>query len=197
VIIHRTARLPDKELQVGLPRRTTMARSLVDAAQWAATDDEARAIVAAACRQRAVRPEEICEVVRRHPRARRRSIVLETIGFAATGAETPSEIDFYKLCRAHGLPPPDRQVPRRDEQGRQRYIDALWREYGVQAEVDGGVHTDPEVWWEDQFRQNDLWIDREVVLRFPAWAIKHRPAEVAAQLRRALLAGGWRPTDLG
>jgi hypothetical protein len=197
VVVHRTATLPDKDLQVGLPRRTTMARSLVDAAQWAGTDDEARAIVAAACRQRVVLPEEVLDVLRRLPRARRRSIVLETIGYTTSGAEAISEMNFDALCRTHGLPAPDRQVPRRDERGRLRYLDAYWRRYGVHAEVDGGVHSDPEVWWRDQFRQNDLWIGGEIVVRFPAWAIRNRPAEVADQLRRALVEGGWRPADLG
>jgi hypothetical protein len=197
VAIHRTTRLPDKDIQVGLPRRTTSARSLVDAAQWATTEDEARAIVAAGCRQRVATPEEIFEVLRRMPRARRRAITLEAIGFAASGAEAVSEINFAKLCRSYGLPRPDRQVLRRDESGRPRYLDARWRRYGVCAEVDGGVHTDPEVWWNDQFRQNDLWIGKEIVVRFPAWAIRNRPAQVARQLRRALVEGGWRPADLG
>jgi hypothetical protein len=44
-------------------------------------------------------------------------------------------------------------------------------------------------------RQNDLWIKGDRILRFPAWAVRHRPAETAGQLRRALEAAGWRPTQ--
>jgi hypothetical protein len=200
VVIHRTTLLPKEDVPAGLPRRTTAARSLVDAAQWAGTDDEARAIVAAGYRQRLAAKDEILRVVRRMPRARRRAVVMEAIGYAASGAEAVSEMRFDKLCRDHGLPTPDRQVRRRDEAGRQRYLDAYWREYRVHAEVDGGVHTDPEVWWSDQFRQNDLWIAGEIVVRFPAWAIRNRPADVARQLRRALVQGGWQAppsVDLG
>jgi hypothetical protein len=193
IVVHRTTRLPDKDLAVGRPPRTAMPRSLVDAAQWASSDDEARAIVAAGCQQRLASPEEIFAVLQRMPRARRRAVVREVIGYAASGVEWPSEMNFDKLCRANGLPRPDRQVPRRDDGGLLRYLDAYWRQYGVHAEVDGGVHTDPEVWWADQFRQNDLWIGDEIVVRFPAWAITNRPAMVARQLRRALLRGGWRP----
>jgi hypothetical protein len=59
VRVHRTDALPDKDLLlVRRPPRTSMARSLVDAARWAGSDDEARAIVAAGCQQRLVRPEE-------------------------------------------------------------------------------------------------------------------------------------------
>jgi hypothetical protein len=46
--VHRTSVLPDKDLLLARrPPRTSMARSLVDAAQWARSDDEARAIIAA------------------------------------------------------------------------------------------------------------------------------------------------------
>ena len=194
IAVHRTTHLPDRDLVADHPPRTSMARSLIDAAQWATTDDEARAIGATGCQQRRTSPQEIFAVLRRMPRARRRAIVREVIGYAASGVEWLSEMNFDKLCRAHGLPVPDRQVPRRDERGRQRYLDAYWRKYGVHAEVDGGVHTNPEVWWADQFRQNDLWIGDEIVVRFPAWAIANRPTEVVGQLRRALISGGWQPS---
>jgi hypothetical protein len=159
----------------------------------ATRDDDARAVVAAGCQPRLTSPNEILAVLQRMPRARRRTIVREVIGYAASGVEWLSEMNFDRLCRANGLPKPDHQVPRRDETGRLRYLDAFWREYGVHAEVDGGVHSNPEVWWADQFRQNDLWIDKEIVVRFPAWAVTNRPDQVARQLRRALIRGGWRP----
>jgi hypothetical protein len=194
LVAHRSTALADKDTPPrALPPRTAMARSLVDAAQWAGSDDEARAIVAAGCQQRLVLPEELLEVTDRMPRAVRRPVILETIGYAASGAEALSEINFDKLCRAYGLPLPDRQVRRRDQNGRLRYLDAAWRRYRVLAEVDGGYHNDPEVQWADQVRQNDLWIGDEISLRFPAWALRRRPEQVASQLRRALVRGGWRP----
>jgi len=194
VVAHRTTTLPDKDIVLkGLPPRTTMARSLVDAAQWASSDDEARAVVAAGCRQRLTSPAEIFAVLDRMRRASRRPVVLETIGYAASGATALSEINFNKLCRTYRLPVPDHQVPRVDRGGRQRYLDAYWRKYRIHAEVDGGYHNDPEAYWADMFRQNGLWIEGEKVLRFPAWAIVRRPSDVAGQLRDALLESGWRP----
>jgi hypothetical protein len=170
-----------------------MARALVDAAQWADTDDEARSVVAAACQQRLTTPTEILEVVERMPRARRRAVTLETIGYVAGGSDALSEIDFVKLCRRYRLPLPDQQVKRADRTGRMRYLDAFWREFGVHAEVDGGVHLEPEVWWADMRRRNDLWVAGEISLGFPAWAVRRRAPEVAEQLRRAFCAGGWSP----
>jgi hypothetical protein len=200
IAVHRTTILPAKDvIERARPPRTSMARSIVDAAQWSRTDDAARGLIAAACRQRLVSSEEIAEVAYRMPKARRRSVVLETVGFTSRGAEALSEIDFVKLCRRAGLPLPDQQTRRRDASGRQRRVDATWREYGVAAEVDGEVHDEPEVQWDDMFRQNDLWIDDERFLRFPSWAIRNRPDQVAGQLRRALIRGGWTPpsVDLG
>ena len=108
VVPHRTSWLPASDIvDVARPQRTTMARSLVDAAQWAAGEDEARAFVAAGCQQRRTTPDEILAVVRRMPRARRRGIVLETIGYTSRGAEAISEISFLALCRRYGLPAPD------------------------------------------------------------------------------------------
>jgi hypothetical protein len=198
VAVHRTSVLPEKDVhRRALPPRTTTARSLVDAAQWAGTDDEARAVVAAGCRQRLTTPEEIVDVLHRMRRARRRAVVLETMGYVSSGAEALSEINFDKLCRTFRLPLPDRQVPRVDRSGRLRYLDAYWRSFRVHAEVDGGYHLDPEAYWADMFRQNGLWIGGEKVLRFPAWAIVRRPAQVADQLRDAFMESGWRPGDLG
>jgi hypothetical protein len=194
VVAHRTSMLLDKDvLGRAAPPRTTMERSLVDAAQWANTDDQARAIVAAACQQRLTSPPDIFAVVERMTRARRRSVVLEAVGLLATGAAAVSEIHFAKLCRRFGLPEPDRQTMRRDRSGQLRYVDASWHDYGLHAEIDGGYHLNPEAYWADMMRQNDLWIGRERILRFPAWAIHRQPAAVARQLRAALIECGWRP----
>jgi hypothetical protein len=54
--------------------------------------------------------------------------------------------------------------------------------------------------WADMRRQNDLWIAGNRILRFPSWLVRRDPAAVAAQVRAALLAAGWRPRrqrDLG
>src|SRR5690606_34080718 len=124
---------------------------------------------------------------------RERALVLETIGYVRLGAEAVSEIDFVKLCRAYGLPQPDLQRTRTDASGRVRYLDAFWEEFRLHAEVDGGYHLDAESYWADMERQNGLWIDGELILRFAAWAVRHEPERVASQLRRALLQRGWRP----
>lgn len=192
-VVHRTTALTDKDvLRVGRPPRTTVARSLVDAAQWARDDDAARAIVAAGCQQRLVIAEELLEVVDRMPRAHRRGLVIDTARMSAVGATSLPEIDFARLCGRYRLPAPDRQAVRRDASGRRRFRDVYWRAWRVHVEIDGAWHTAAESWWADMRRQNDLWIAGDRVLRFPAWVVRARPDEVAAQVRAALVAAGWR-----
>jgi very-short-patch-repair endonuclease len=193
VRVRRTRQLPESDRQQGRPDRTTMARSLVDAAQWARDDDEAQAILAAGCQQRRVTPAEITAVVGRMPNLPRRGLVLQTVADVAGGAEALSEIDFVRLCRRHRLPVPDLQERRTDASGRTRYADARWRRWRLHVEVDGAHHMEVRHWAADLRRQNEIWIAGDRILRFTAFDIRRRPDYVVAQLRAALQAAGWKP----
>jgi very-short-patch-repair endonuclease len=193
VVVHRTTRLPGADVHRSHPPRTMPARSLVDAAQWAASDDQARAIVAAGFQQRLVDLGELTEVLDRMPRAHRRALTREIATDATGGAHSLPEGAFLRLCRRGGLPRPARQVRRRDATGRWRYLDVYFEAWGVHVEIDGGQHMEVRQWWQDMRRQNELWVPGDRVLRFPSWAVRHRPGEVIAQLRAALIAAGWRP----
>ncbi|WP_262283304.1 endonuclease domain-containing protein [Micromonospora sp. MA102] len=190
---HRTSHLPDRDvLPLGQPPRTTAARSIVDAAQWAFNDGQARTVVAAAFQQRLVGGDDLHEVIDRMPRLRRRHLILTTATDAAGGAHSLGELDLLGLVRRAGLPEPTRQQVRRDAAGRRRYLDAYFEEWRVHVEVDGGQHLDPAHAWADMRRQNDLWMEGGRVLRFPSWALRVDPEAVVTQLRAALHAGGWR-----
>lgn len=192
VIVHRTTRLDEEEiLQVALPRRTVPARSLVDAAQWAASDDEARAIIAAGFQQRLVFGDDIGRVLDRMPRARRRRLIRLTAADCAGGAHSLAELDFLGLCRRAGLPEPTRQKIRYDATGRRRYLDAYFERWGVHVEIDGAQHLEARAAWADMRRQNDLWIAGDRLLRFPAWVVRAHPDLVAEQVGAALRAAGW------
>lgn len=190
VFVRRTRYLPPEQLR-RQPRRTVIERSVVDAAQWAATDQEARTILAAACQQRLVVPSEILCLVERMPRLRRRALVRETARDLAGGPEALSEIDLARLCRRFRLPAPEHQQRRRDARGRMRYVDAYWPRWRLQVEVDGSHHMDVRQWEADLRRQNDIWLAGDRILRFTAFEVRHRPADVAGQIRRALVAAGW------
>ncbi|WP_416900493.1 endonuclease domain-containing protein [Micromonospora echinospora] len=193
VRVHRTSVLPAEHIQLGRPPRTTTARALVDAAGWARDEAQAQQLLAAGCQQRRVLPEELRKVMTTLPRAPRRQLIRQTIEDVAGGTEALSEIDFVRLCRRYGLPRPDLQRQRTDAAGRTRWLDAYWPAYRLHVEIDGAHHMDVHQWAADMRRQNDVWTAGDRILRFPAWLVRARPAEVAADLRRALTATGWRP----
>jgi hypothetical protein len=187
VVVHRSRSLTDSDAHpVRLPPRTLLSRSLVDAAAWAATDDRARAVLAAGVQQRLVRPGDLMAVTARPARLRRRQLIQTTLLDVAGGAEALSELDLTGLIRRYGIPEPDRQASRRDQQGRRRWLDAVWEAAKLIVEVDGFWHTDAATWWADMSRDNDFIISGYRVLRFPAFAIRTDPARVARQIQDAL-----------
>lgn len=197
VRLRRTAILPPQHRQVGRPPRTAVARSIVDAAAWARSDNEARLVLAAACQQRRVLPSQLLDVVAVMPRVRRRRLIRTTLADITGGAHALGEIDLLAMCRRFKLPLPDQQTRRVDADGRNRYLDAYWNRWRLQIEVDGAHHMDAEHWAADMLRQNQIWISGDRILRFPAWFIRERPAEVARQVRAALVAAGWPVGDRG
>ncbi|MFJ8577792.1 DUF559 domain-containing protein [Micromonospora sp. NPDC093277] len=193
VVVYRTSVLPGAHRQLARPPRTTTARAVVDAAAWARHTEEAQLVVARACQQRRVLPEEVEAVLAALPRAPRRALIRRTLTDIAGGAQALSELDFLRLCRRHRLPRPDLQERRTGRAGRVRWLDAYWREWRLHVEVDGAHHMDVRQWADDMRRQNDIRTTGDRILRFPAWLVRAHPDEVADSLRHALRAAGWRP----
>jgi very-short-patch-repair endonuclease len=194
VVVHRTTLLPATDIcERARPPHTGNARSLVDAASWAAADAQARAIIAAGFQQRLVSGDDVHLALKRLPRARRRALIAEAASDALGGAQSLPEAEFVRLLRRAGLPVPRLQVHRRDAGSRTRYLDGYYEEWRLHVEIDGGQHLEVRAYWADMQRQNALWVAGDRVLRFPSWAIRREPAAVAAQVRAALQAAGWRP----
>jgi very-short-patch-repair endonuclease len=188
-VVRRSALLGAEDVHPSrLPPRTRLARSLVDAASWAATDRVGRAILAAGVQQRLVTPAQLTEVLQRCQRVPRRALMRTTLADVAGGAEALSELDFCDLVRRFGLPEPDRQFRREDSQGR-RWLDAVWERARLVVEIDGRWHMDARAWWADMQRDNELTIDGYRVLRFPAFAVRDNPETVARQIATALRQG--------
>jgi hypothetical protein len=104
------------------------------------------------------------------------------------GAGSLAEIDFVKIARRVGLPPPLRQSIRYGPDGKRRYLDADFGAFAV--EVDGAMHLFTMNYWADAQRQNDLVIGGDRILRFPSIAFRVDIGAVEAQLRRAGIAFG-------
>lgn len=168
------------------PRRTRLARSLVDAAAWAGSDRRAQAVLAAGVQQRLVRPGDLLAAAAGNQRRPRRAMIKATLGDIAGGAQALSELDLARLVRRHRLPEPDRQAPRRDAAGRRRWLDAVWETARLIVEVDGIHHLDADQYWADMDRGNDFTLGGYRILRFPAFVVRYQADHVAGKIRGAL-----------
>jgi uncharacterized protein DUF559 len=188
VIVHRSRMLTEDDVHpLRQPRRTRIARSLVDAADWRSTDRGAMAILAAGVQQGRTRVDDLRAVLRRPGPMRRRGLMLEVLGDIEGGAQALSELDFTRqVIKQFGLPEPSRQAGRRDSRNRQRWIDVAFDKWKVIAEIDGAQHIEPLDQWDDMERDNDFTIDGYRVLRFPAWMVRQKPDHVAGKIRQAL-----------
>ena len=194
VVARRTRALPECDVRRTIrPACTVPARSVVDAASWARSDDEARTVIAMSFQQRLVTAGAIEGVIARMPTVKRRQLIAAEVRNAAGGSHSLHELRLLTLIREAGLPEPSRQRVRIEEGGRRRYLDLYFDDYGVHIEVDGARHDDPRARWQDLLRQNELFIVADGLMRFPNWAIRDHPDIVIDQIRRALLRRGWRP----
>jgi hypothetical protein len=195
VVTHYSRALTDLDVHpTRQPRRTRAARSLVDAAAWMPTDRGAAAVLSAGVQQGLARAADLRLVADRMEGLHRRRLIIETLGDIAGGSQALSELDFVRLVvRPYGLPAPSRQSPRRDRQGRRRWIDAAWDEGKIAVEIDGAQHTeDPLQRWDDMERDIDLVLDGYRTLRFPAWLVRKNPEYVARRILEALRSAGHR-----
>jgi hypothetical protein len=195
VMTHYARALTDQDVHpTRQPRRTRIARSLIDAATWMPTERGSMAVLAAGVQQRLVRVDDLRMVADRIETLRRRKLIVEVLGDIAGGSQALSELDFIRLVvRPFGLPDPSRQSARRDRRGRRRWIDAAWDERKIAVEIDGAQHTeDPLQRWHDMERDIDLVLDGYRTLRFPAWLVRKSPEYVARRILEALRTAGHR-----
>lgn len=194
VVTHYSQALTDLDVHPERdPRRTRIARSLIDAAAWMPTDRGAMAVLAAGVQQRLVRPQDLTQVTGRMGALRRRKLIREAIADISGGSQALSELDFTRqVVRAFGLPQPTRQAARRDAQGRRRWTDVTWDSYQVVVEIDGAQHAeDPRQRWDDMERDIDLGLDGYQTLRFPAWLVRANPGLVARKVIQVLRRAGY------
>jgi hypothetical protein len=181
---HRSRRFDEFDVNPALaPPTLQRPRALLDAASREPTARIGCAILAAAVQQRLITATWLRRELLASGPVRHRSQLLAVLADIAGGAESLAEIDFVKLARKAGLPPPIRQSFRLDAAGRRRYLDVDFGTFCV--EVDGGVHLNPLNAWDDAHRQNDLVLIGERILRFPSVVVRLQPELVVAQLRAA------------
>jgi very-short-patch-repair endonuclease len=174
----------------GIPRTRTEVAA-VRGFLWAATDREATYLLTLAVQQGLTRPEAIGEQALRIRRDKRRGLLHAVLNDLLDGARSLGELDIGRELRGRGLPPPERQVLRRDKKNRY-YLDLYWPDYHLVVEIDGIHHAWAENVIGDALRQNGLAIAGDTVLRVPLLGLRLNPDEFFGQIEEALLVAGWR-----
>jgi hypothetical protein len=191
VTFRRSRSLRDDDIHPArAPRRTRIARSLVDASAWAKSDRLARVLVLAGVQQGRTRPADLQAVVDRSERLQHGTLIRESIQDAEGGIQSLPELAFAQLIRRHGLPEPTRQRALRRPDGK-FYLDAAWDDYETACEIQGIPHLKVGRWEADMSRSNEIMIAGPRLLAFSSYAIRHDQPRVADQLTRLLRRGGW------
>jgi hypothetical protein len=185
---------PEDVHALGVPPRTRMPRSIVDAASERVSPLRSRVIVLAAVQQRLVTTAALWDALSRRGRCRHRALIVESIRDASGGIESLPEREFELLRRRRGLPAPSRQSVLRRVDGRY-YLDNDWPELGMRAEVHGIPHSEVRNWDHDLLRQNDITIAGGGLLIFSSYAIRHLDRVVGDQLARLFASRGYHPND--
>lgn len=176
-------RVHDESLEVGL-RRTRVEVAAIRAAMWAVSDRQAALIMVMAVQQRLTTGDRLVEASIRVRRRARRAFIHRVALDIADGAQSLGELDFTGLCRKHGLPEPTRQAIRTGDRGRV-YLDAAWEDIGWAVEIDGSHHHWGLGDTEDAFRQNDVMLGEERLLRMTLLGLRLEEDRFMRQVSRA------------
>ncbi|WP_344149378.1 DUF559 domain-containing protein [Nocardioides koreensis] len=173
----------------GVPR-TRPAVAAVRAALWARSDKQGVLVLTMAVQQGLATPQAIGLELLRIRRDKRRLLLHAVVNDLVDGARSLGELDVVAELRRRGLPPPDRQVLRKDGANRY-YLDLYWRRWKLVVEIDGIHHTWVENVVGDALRQNSLALDGDTVLRLPLLGLRLRPDEFFAQVEDGLRRAGY------
>lgn len=164
------------------PRRTRVARSVIDAASWSTNARYARAIVIAAVQQRLTTVRHLREALTRRGKCRHRAVIVESVLDAVGGVQSLPERDMRAILRELGWRVSHQRAVRGND-GR-FYLDIHIEELGLSIEVHGIPHLAVRRWDQDLFRANEIVIAGERLLIFSSYAIRHEAASVSDQLQR-------------
>ncbi len=191
LVVHRSNRLADAVHPSLQPPRTRVEETVLDLVDEASTFDAALAIVCAASQQGVTSAGRLAQAISRRKKLRWRVSLIEAIGDVGDGVHSLLEYRYLHLVeRPHGLPNAIRQAKVTDG-SRNRYLDNLYRDYGVCVELDG-MQAHPETQrWQDLRRINKIIEQGLIVLRY-GWAeIDIRPCETTVQIASVLRQRGW------
>jgi very-short-patch-repair endonuclease len=191
LVVHHSARIDQARHPARTPPRTRIEETTVDLTQAAPCLGEATAWVTRACARRLTTTELLATAMMARPYLRWRTELAEALGEATAGLHSKLEARYVRhVEKPHGLPRAVRQAASKAGL-RSRYLDDLYRDFGVCVELDGRAAHPAEARWRDIQRDNASAALGIVTLRY-GWAdITAEPCRVAAEIGQVLRQRGW------
>jgi hypothetical protein len=193
VRLHRTTRMPERIWKFGPLRYALPARAVADAVRDMTSLRDVRAVVADAVQRDHCEVRQLSAELGAGPNIGS-ALFREALSDVADGIRSAAEGDLKDLLAKSGLPMPlfnpmvfagDRFVAQPD---------AWWPEFGVAVEVDSREwHMSPEDHAKTLARGRRMGVHLIIALRFTPKQIRSEPAEVVADIRRALEGARGRP----
>lgn len=186
VQVHRSAVHEPRPLKAGGRRWTSKARSILDAARWAATDDEGRAVVIEAVQRRIVRIGDLSRELDRGPRqgsARLRLALAE----AAQGSWSVPEADLAGILSGSRVLPAPMLNPRL-RAGKESLIrpDLWFEDVGLAVMVHSWqYHAEGDDWSATVEKDGELSSYGVTVIGVSPRAIRKGPDRVLRYIERA------------
>jgi len=191
VVIHRSSRIHEAVHPSLQPSRTRIEETVLDLAELATNFEGAFGLVCTACQRRLTTADLVREAMTKRIKLRWRADLAEALGDIASGTHSLLEYRYVRRVeRAHRLPEATRQF-RTGSDGRNRYLDNLYREYGLCVELDGRQAHPDDLRWLDQRRANAITAQGIRILRYSWTDVDQRPCETASQVGVLLGALGW------
>jgi hypothetical protein len=173
------------DMQITSPARTALdlARRYPCDVSVAAIDALAQAVE--------LKPADIDLLVDRYQGRRGMRRARTALELIDDGAQSPKETWLRLLLVRDGLPPPQTQIPIRNEFGYiEAYLDMGWEEILVAVEYDGDQHRTDRAQYVRDIRRHEM-VNRRgwIVVRVVA---EDRPRDVLRRVHEALARRGWR-----
>lgn len=163
-------------------RLTTPARTMLDLAAWATTQETERALAKAI--PGLAEPDEIHRLLLRYPRKRGRRRLLEVLEGQASHGFTRSEAEraFLRVVRSGDLDLPETNVMVEGYE-----VDCLWRDDRLVVEIDGrAYHSSARSFQADRDRDTALTAAGYRVIRVTWSQIRNHPRRLLVRLAGAL-----------
>jgi very-short-patch-repair endonuclease len=191
VVIYRSDAVLRTRHPTMSPPCTRVEDTVLDLIQGARTFDDAYAWICRAIGRRRTTADRILQAMNARKKMRWRRELMAALGDAAEGALSVLEYRYVRRVeRPHGLPAARRQARIRQRTGN-RYLDNLYEEYGVCAELDGTAAHPADEQWRDKRRDNANTVAGIVTLRFGFPDVSEHPCETAAAVAALLRRRGW------